>query len=194
MSHGLLIVAVSSSVHLWPNVPWRVVFLPAWIGNCLCVCVLILSWFASCPYVKLCMAEKQPRVGLSNPSILTEVLPDIVLSVAGVGFLLLLLISEVVLCQNLNYGQAVGQLYISKAVLFLLSLVAVLAVCHGTCTLYNSSLFVIVGAGLFCTVITAGITCCHAQSPIRALALIPPAFAVACLLGSAIHRLAGIRH
>jgi len=194
ISHGLLIVTVSSSAQLWPKVPWRVVFLPAWIGNCLCICTLILSWFVSCPYVKLCMAEKQPRIGLSNPSILTEVLPDIVLSIAGVAFLILLLTSEVVLCQNMEHGQAIGQMYISKAVLFLFSLVAVLAVCHGTCTLYNSSLFVIVGAGLFFTVITAGITCCQSGSPVQALALLPPAFAVACLLGSAIHRLAGIRH
>ena len=35
----------------------RLTFLPAWIGDAVCALLVILSWFASCPYIQLCLED-----------------------------------------------------------------------------------------------------------------------------------------
>jgi len=192
-AHGVLIMTVSSNLHRWPEVPWRLVFLPAWLGNACGIATLVASWFASCPYVKLCMAEKQPRVGMSNPSILTEVLPDIVLSFAGLGFLVLMLISEVVLCHNLSSIQA-GSCRTSPAAVILFSLVGVLAICHGTCTTYSSPLFISAGVGLLLTALTATFTACSAAQSTQALTFAPAVLAAAGLLVATLQHRSAVKH
>ena len=52
--------------------------------------VLVGGWVASCSYMKLCLDESNPLVEggrVHNPSLLTDVLPELIMSAFGLLFL-----------------------------------------------------------------------------------------------------------
>ncbi|CAJ1368458.1 unnamed protein product [Effrenium voratum] len=101
-SHGLLIVCASVALGWETNTSWWQIFSPAWLGDALCVVLVILSWFGSCPYIHLCLQERQARLGDNNPSILTDILPDIFMGVLSLVYLILALVAEILLCRYLD--------------------------------------------------------------------------------------------
>lgn len=133
---------------------WWLVFLPVWLGDTICLCMVILSWFASCPYIRLCMAERQARLGETNPSILTELLPEIVMAVLGLIFMVMALTAEILLCRYFDLQQR-GQdgTLVPSAVLFIV--LALLACCRGVCIRTNGEMFLLLGAGMLATTVVA---------------------------------------
>eukprot|EP00913_Durusdinium_trenchii_P026160 g24541.t1 len=95
--HGLLIISMSCQT----ATSWWLVFLPAWLGDALSLLLVVISWFGSCPYIHLCLQERQARLGDGNPSILTEILPDIFFGILSFIYLILALIGEILLCRYL---------------------------------------------------------------------------------------------
>eukprot|EP00435_Cladocopium_sp_Y103_P033800 s2068_g8.t1 len=82
---------------------WWLIFIPAWLGDFLSLLLVVLSWFGSCPYIHLCLQERQARLGDANPSILTEILPDIFFGVLSLIYILLALVAEILLCRHLQH-------------------------------------------------------------------------------------------
>eukprot|EP00931_Biecheleriopsis_adriatica_P047510 TRINITY_DN27396_c0_g1_i2.p1 TRINITY_DN27396_c0_g1~~TRINITY_DN27396_c0_g1_i2.p1 ORF type:complete len:336 (+),score=41.64 TRINITY_DN27396_c0_g1_i2:28-1008(+) len=103
-AHGLLVLSVSVALEHLDQVNWWLTFLPIWIGDALSFLLAVGSMFASFPYIKLCLVERSPRVN-DNPSMLTEVLPEIVLAIPGLLLLLLAFCSEYSLCGYLASAQ-----------------------------------------------------------------------------------------
>ncbi|CEL97175.1 unnamed protein product [Vitrella brassicaformis CCMP3155] len=134
-SHGLWLYALAlrqDGVISWR---WSYVFLPAWIGDVLCLAILLISWFASCPYIRLCLNEHTTRIGSDdNPSVLTEILPEIFLAMLGFFFVLLILASESLLCQFLASAQKSAML----VSMFVFG-VSLLCGCHGLCLKSDSA-------------------------------------------------------
>lgn len=186
-SHGILAILVSDALHDLQQASWWSLFLPIWVGDGLCAILIMVSWFASCPYVKLCLAERQPRLN-NNPSILTEILPEIVLSMASLVFLVLSFLGEYFLCLFLSSSQE-GHPHGLPALAVLLSLVAVMAMCHGALLLHNSALWMAVGFGLL--VSTAAFVLMHLNAQLKAQAFVaaPALVTVLVLLLAAAHRL-----
>lgn len=154
-SHGALIVTSSVTPPLMgEEADWWVIFLPVWLGNAACAVMIILSWFASCPYIQLCLGERQARLGDSNPSILTEIIPDIVMAIVGLMFILLLVIGETVLCQYIEraYHHKDAPRAASAVVLIL---VGFLTCCHGVCIVTHGAIYTCLGGGALATVILA---------------------------------------
>lgn len=162
-SHGVLVITSSMLLRegweLKDNSSWWIAFLPVWLGNFLCAVLIIYSWFASCPYIQLCLAERQARLGYANPSILTDILPQIVMAILGLFFIILSLVGEVLLCRYLeNLGRSSsGKLGDDSIVpsATVLMIVAMLASCHGVCIRTNGDYFNSVGFGALATFIAA---------------------------------------
>jgi len=103
-SHGALAIAISAMLGFEADLSWWAVFIPVWLGDTLSGTLCVLSWFASCPYIKLCLTEKTARSGDANPSILTDILPDIVWAILGLFFVCIALTGEVLYYQYLDAG------------------------------------------------------------------------------------------
>lgn len=186
LSHGLLVLLVSTALHDLEQASWWLLFLPVWVGHGLSAALVVASWFASCPYIKLCLRERQPRVG-DNPSILTEILPEMVLAIVGLLFLILLFTGEFELCRYLDSSQK-GTPRALPAAVTLLLLVAVLSVCQGALFLHNSPLFLSVGGGLLLAVVLFAAT--RDGSPaVQALSVLPVSAATLGLLSASLLRL-----
>jgi len=164
-SHGVLVITSSLSLREGWQVQskgdnsWWIIFLPVWLGNLLCCMLIIYSWFASCPYIQLCLTERQARLGYSNPSILTDILPEIVMAILGLIFILLALVGEVLLCRYLNNlgrdgSRRIGDDSLVPAAVVLM-IVAALGACHGVCIRTNGDYFNSLGFGALATFITA---------------------------------------
>jgi len=162
-SHGVLVITLSMLLRQGWEVrdvtSWWLAFMPVWLGNLLCAILIIYSWFASCPYIQLCLYERQARLGHSNPSILTDILPQIVMAVLGLIFIILSLTGEVLLCRYLanlggNSSGKFGHDSIVPSAIVLI-LVAMLASCHGVCIRTNGDYFNSVGFGALATFIAA---------------------------------------
>lgn len=182
LSHGLLVISVSSSLDSWDQAEPCKVFFPAWVGDAVCGLLLIYSWFASCPYIKLCLSERQPRVR-DGPSILTEILPEIVLAILGMFFLLLIFFSEFALCGYLKSAKTspTGEAHGLAAATVLLVIVGLLATCHGACLTHNSSLYLFVGTGVFASTLFFAATRSGSEGS-QALTIVPAAVGVVGLL------------
>jgi len=146
-SHGLVVVIVSTHLEQLDQFSWWTLFTPAWIGDALCSVFIVAAWFASCPYIQLCMSERAACVG-DHPSILTEVLPEIILAILTLPVLLLTFFSEYALCRLLESRKA-GKPVSLPTTTVLTSIVAILAICHGALLKHNSALFLIAGTA-FC--------------------------------------------
>eukprot|EP00392_Amoebophrya_sp_AT5.2_P000122 g122.t1 len=83
---------------------WATVFLPIFAFYPVGAVLLFLSWFLSCDYMKSCLRERRPQLlgSPDNPSLLTEVLPKIVVGILSVFFLLVTLIAEISICHLLT--------------------------------------------------------------------------------------------
>lgn len=186
-SHGVLVYIVSCFLDQLDEISWWLAFLPVWIGDGFCIMLLVLSWFASCPYIKLCVQERSQRVGANNPSLLTDILPDIVRSILGSIFVLLMLLAEIAFCAYLGSVQR-GRPYSLALSVIVISIVAFLAVCRGVLLTDESPVFIAVGIGMFASVVifavTRGMEAAH-----QAVTLVPVVLSVAGLLGTAIWNL-----
>lgn len=182
LSHGALVVSVSLSLDEWKEAEPYKLFAPAWVGDAVCGVLLIYSWFASCPYIKLCLSERQPRVR-DGPSILTEILPEIVLAILGMLFLLLIFFSEFALCGYLKSEQAhpIGEAHGLAAACILLVIVGLIAACHGACLTHNSSLYLFVGTSVLSSTLLFAVTR-SGNSFSQALTVIPAVIGVTGLL------------
>lgn len=153
-SHGALVITVSAALASESDPSWWIVFIPVWLGNLLCLVLIIASWFASCPYIQLCLSERQARLGDTNPSILTEILPDIVLAFLGLIFMALALTAEIMFCRYLSgVQQGETPAILPSAVVFIV--VSLLAACRGICIRTSSALFVFFACGVLATSIAA---------------------------------------
>mmetsp|Transcript_45929 Transcript_45929/g.84243 ORF Transcript_45929/g.84243 Transcript_45929/m.84243 type:complete len:386 (+) Transcript_45929:172-1329(+) len=148
-AHGALVASASLALAS-SDASWWAIFLPVWLGNLACIAIIVLSWFASCSYIQKCLEERQARYGEENPSILTELLPEIVLSILGLVFVIITLIGEILLCWHLAAEQRghESSLGVSAAVLMFSGFLAVL---HGVCVRSNGELFICAGGGVFLT-------------------------------------------
>mmetsp|Transcript_3528 Transcript_3528/g.6792 ORF Transcript_3528/g.6792 Transcript_3528/m.6792 type:complete len:317 (-) Transcript_3528:232-1182(-) len=178
LSHGLSVIVTSTSLKHLEEAHWWVLFSPVWVGYALCAVLVPASCCASLPYLQLCWLERNPRAGVgdNNPSALTEIIPEILLSVFGFFFLLLTFIGEFKLCGYLNAAR-LSKAYSLAAPAWLLCISALLAICQGILFTHNSPLFIFGGSGLFLTmVIFAATRGGSAES--QALAIVPAAVAV----------------
>jgi len=190
-SHGTLVMCVSAHLDNLAEASWGLMFLPVWIGDGTCFVLLILSWFASCPYIRQCLTEKALSLGTHNPSILTEVLPEIVLAFLGAFFVLLIFAGEYALYAYLDSEQR-GEPYSLVTSVLLISFVAILTICHGVCLVDDSVLFLAVGLSLLATIVLFAATR-EAEALHQAASLAPVAIAVACLLVAGVMRFATTR-
>jgi len=200
-AHGVLLVC--GSLHLSGKagrdsgdahitVSWWLVFLPAWLGDSICLGLVISSWFASCPYIRLCLAERQARLGEANPSILTELLPDIIMAVPGLLFMILALVAEILLCRYLDLKQngEEGTLLPSIVIFVLL---ASFACCRGICIRTDGELFVILGGGILATSMAALRVPEGMGSADAWILVLPALFSAAGFLLAVFLRLRGLR-
>jgi len=193
-SHGVFVLVVSISLDSLSEASWWLLFVPVWAGDALCSVLIVASWFASCPYIKICLAARQPRLGIENPSILTDILPDIVLAVVGLIFLLLIFFGEYALCTYLDSAQR-GKPRALLAAVVLLVIVSMLAICRGICLKHNSAHFIAVGAGLLMAVSAFVATRGEDVEPSsQALTALPAAACSVCFLSLSALRLCAIRH
>lgn len=179
-SHGVWALSISTSLEHLSEASWGVLFLPIWIGDALCAVLIIASWFLSCPYIKFCLEMRQQRRGINNPSILTEILPEILMAIASLFFLLIIFFGEYALFSYLESEQK-GHPHTLAVVVVLLGFSGTVAVCYGVIIVYNSMVHVAVGAGTLGTVV---VFACTRQSPVstQAFCLIPIACCVFGLL------------
>lgn len=186
--HGVFALTVSNHLDHLEEASWWLLFLPVWIGDALCAALVVASWFASRPYIRLCLVERAPRLG-SSPSILTEVLPDIVLAVLGFVFLLLIFLGEYSLCRFLDSQQRGVRRELASATC-LFAAVALLAICHGALLTHNSPAFLIMGSGLLLTALAFAATQgSGASSSGQAITVGPTIIAVAGLLVTSFRRM-----
>lgn len=190
VAHGLTCFAASVSLQDIESgtANWWLIFLPIWIGCACCLVLLIVSWFASCKYIKLCLSERVVRIN-DNPSILTEVLPDITTTIPGLIFLVLAFYSEFYLCEYLATSQA-GEPSSLTSYMVLSTCVALLSICQGTLFTENSALWISLGAGLLVSSLSFAASRGEQKSAfLQALIFLPFVLAVATLLTASIHRL-----
>jgi len=177
------------------GISWWTVFLPAWLGDAICVILIILSWFGSCPYIQLCLHERQARLGDTNPSILTEILPDIVMGILALVFMILALVAELLLCRYLNAvgsGEGLAPPLAPCGIFFLL--VSLLVCCRGVCIRTSGELFNFIGGGALATTVAA---LCLPDGPLGKsgwVLLVPWIFSAAGLFGASLMRLRRCRH
>lgn len=145
-SHGLLVITVSSALSNLGEASWFLLFTAAWVGDFLCMGLLVYSWFASCPYIKRCRNEGKVKIGI-YPSFLTEVLPEIVLSVLGLIFMIFVAIAEYLVCSYLDSVQQGKPKHVISSIVFL-CIVAFLTTCHGTLLTHNSALYLGIGGSV----------------------------------------------
>jgi len=186
-SHGVLVMIVSASLDHISEASWWTLFIPAWIGDALCVVLLILSWFASCPYIKLCISSRQPRMGNQNPSILTELLPGIFLAVLGLFFVIFVILGEYALCKYLMSANS-GMTHVwPVAVTFVI--LGLLAIAYGACLTHDSVLFSCVGGSLLMTTFLLAVTRNAQSSRARAVFFFPIAVGLLFIFLAVVHRL-----
>lgn len=179
-SHGLLAITIALA---WEaDLSWWGIFVPVWLGDIFSAVFCILSWFASCPYVKLCLSERQARCGDTNPSILTDILPDIVWAVLGLLFVCLSFVGEVLLCRYLDHGQRGEQqdLWPSACVFLIMGFLACL---RGILVSTSGEPFFIFGLAVLITTASA------LMRPAAWVLMLPSSFAAAALIGSSSRRL-----
>mmetsp|Transcript_117982 Transcript_117982/g.333719 ORF Transcript_117982/g.333719 Transcript_117982/m.333719 type:complete len:341 (+) Transcript_117982:130-1152(+) len=186
-SHGALLMSASVSLG-WAATSWWAVFAPAWLGNAICIVLVIYSWFASCPYVKLCLSEHQARLGDNNPSILTELFPEVIMAVLGFFFMLLVFAGEMLLCQYLDddrHGHSAN--LVPSAVLFIM--LSLCACCRGICIRNDGEFFTLLGAGAFATTVVALLLPAGYTGRSTWMLVLPPLVSVGGLIVISLQRL-----
>ncbi|CAE7696863.1 WRAP73 [Symbiodinium sp. CCMP2456] len=194
LAHGLLVVSIAASLETIEagHANWWLIFLPVWIGNAFCLLLLTFSWCASCPYIKRCLAERTPRLN-NHPSILTEILPEIVLTIPGLTFVVLAICAEHSFCAYLmSVQQGQPQSTTSCAVLF--SMIALLAVCQGALFRDNSVLWLSLGIGLFVSTIAFAVCEGDCPAPGKAVVVMPFWLSVLFLLLASVWRMRSYAH
>jgi len=148
-SHGVLIILASGALGWQMTTSWWIIFTPAWLGDFLCLLLVVLSWFGSCPYIQLCLHERQARLGDSNPSILTEILPDIFFGVLSLIYIIVTLVAEILLCRHLQHvWYSAEPMETPTACAVFLILVALLTCCRGICIYTSGEIFTLLGIGV----------------------------------------------
>merc|ERR1712232_1469563 len=147
---------------------------------------VVASYFASCPYIRFCVMERQPRLGDSAPSILTEILPEIVWGIPGLIFLIFVLTGEYSLCSYLDAVQHDRQRSLAvPATLLVIS--STCAFCNGLLLRTNSVFYITMGASVITALFALGASDGGSQLT-QAAVPAPAAAATACML------LAGLRN
>mmetsp|Transcript_62147 Transcript_62147/g.148239 ORF Transcript_62147/g.148239 Transcript_62147/m.148239 type:complete len:389 (+) Transcript_62147:178-1344(+) len=153
-AHGVLVasaaLAMACAAQEETSTSWWLIFLPAWLGNLACIGIVISSWFASCPYIQKCLEERQARYGEENPSILTELLPEIVLSIFGLLFLITTLVGEILFCWHLERERNGLSTSLARSASVLM-IAGFSAAVHGVIMRSNGELFMYAGGGVFMT-------------------------------------------
>ncbi|CAE7221988.1 unnamed protein product [Symbiodinium natans] len=180
--HGLLIISASMG---FQEVSWWLIFTPAWLGDTICLVLVVLSWFGSCPYVQSCLQERQARLGDANPSILTDILPDIVMGILSLVYMLLALLAELLLCRYLSeLSNGFDAAPVAPVVVFML--VSTLTCCRGVCIFTSSVLFCCIGLAALSTCV---LVLALPGQPTPWVLFVPWAAAVLCLLIAAVCQL-----
>eukprot|EP00439_Symbiodinium_sp_Y106_P083624 s1580_g23.t2 len=194
LAHGLLVVSIAASLETIEagQENWWLIFLPAWIGNACCLLLLTFSWCASCPYIKRCLAERTPRLH-NHPSILTEILPEIVLTIPGLTFVVLAICAEHSFCAYLMSVQQ-GQPQSTTGCAVLFSMLALLAVCQGALFRDNSVLWLSLGTGLLVSTIAFAVCEGDCSAPGKAVVVMPFWLSVLCLFLASVWRMRSYAH
>mmetsp|Transcript_121442 Transcript_121442/g.388405 ORF Transcript_121442/g.388405 Transcript_121442/m.388405 type:complete len:451 (-) Transcript_121442:80-1432(-) len=199
-SHGALAVSASACSASGADASWWAIFAPVWLGDAFSALCCIGAWFASCPYIQLCVAERQARHGDSNPSILTEILPDIVWAIFGLVFVCLDFFGQILFCRYLDdawrssdgRGDAPAEALWPSALVFIV--VSVFACFRGICIRPNGEHFGFSGAGVLATILLALNLPGGLESGEGWVLVAPSALSAAGLLIFSIWRLRSFRH
>lgn len=153
-AHGALIVSASLALGWERQFSWWAVFTPVWLGDALCLVLIVLSWFASVPYIKLCLSQSQARLGDHNPSILTDILPSIFMGILSFFFMIFALVSEILLCSFLDRLKSRQAPSLMPCVVFLV-ITSLLACCRGVCISTSSEVFAFLGSSAIAMALAA---------------------------------------
>lgn len=154
-AHGALIVSASLALGWESQISWWAVFTPVWLGDALCLVLIVLSWFASVPYIKLCLSQSQARLGDHNPSILTDILPSIFMGILSFFFMIFALVSEILLCSYLDRLESRQEAPSLMPCVVLLVITSLLACCRGVCISTSSEVFAFLGSGAIAMALAA---------------------------------------
>mmetsp|Transcript_19355 Transcript_19355/g.46592 ORF Transcript_19355/g.46592 Transcript_19355/m.46592 type:complete len:332 (-) Transcript_19355:18-1013(-) len=176
--HAIFLLLVCIKVDN-PTMAWGAAFTVVFIGDAISGLLLMCAWFVSWPYIKMCLHERQTKVGVDQPSILTEVLPEIVLAMLGFVFVIVLVVAEAVLYHFLGAdNNSPGPL---EGMLFTISLLcgARAVAMRAQAALYG----VLSLAGL----VTACLMLVYPGHSVGEAALIPGNFAVVLFIAKLVH-------
>jgi len=147
--HGLSVLFASRDLKTLDKDSWGWLFVPIWLGNFLCICLLIWSVRASCPYIRRCQGAGRVRLGI-YPSILTDIFPTIFLNIVSVIVMLLLTSGEWTLKQYLATDNSRR---LTESTVFLI-IVCLFTTCVGSLLTHNSPLYLSLASAVFVALVT----------------------------------------
>eukprot|EP00397_Hematodinium_sp_SG-2012_P032973 GEMP01035165.1.p1 GENE.GEMP01035165.1~~GEMP01035165.1.p1 ORF type:complete len:343 (+),score=29.42 GEMP01035165.1:92-1030(+) len=189
-THGALLCNLGSYLDSSEKTDWLWVFFPAWLGNSLTAVLLVVSWFASCPYIKLCLNEHLPQVN-ENPSILTEVFPNICMAVMGLLFVICMIIMEYMLCDFLMYRGTAEEAHYEKALVATSTICCLMCLLHSVCLKRNTPLYAVASATGLSTIVV--LECAHLSVSFLSIAMFPLVGGVGAALYFSIRELRSIK-
>eukprot|EP00397_Hematodinium_sp_SG-2012_P052935 GEMP01062893.1.p1 GENE.GEMP01062893.1~~GEMP01062893.1.p1 ORF type:complete len:358 (-),score=28.91 GEMP01062893.1:304-1284(-) len=203
-THGALLCNLGSYLDSSEKTDWLWVFFPAWLGNSLTAVLLVVSWlqcrkrrrsentrrFASCPYIKLCLNEHLPQVN-ENPSILTEVFPNICMAVMGLLFVICMIIMEYMLCDFLMYRGTSEEAHYEKALVATSTICCLMCLLHSVCLKRNTPLYAVASATGLSTIVV--LECAHLSVSFLSIAIFPLVGGVGAALYFSIRELRSIK-
>lgn len=178
-THGVLLCNLGSYLDSPEQPSWEWAFMPAWLGNSLTALLLIFSWFASCPYIKLCLDEHQPQVN-ENASILTEVFPSICMAVMGFLFVIGVIIMEYSFCEFLTHRGTKNEAHYENALVATSMTCFSLCLLHSACIKRNTPLYGTISITGLTTILV--LECVHLSPHFASVAMVPLMFGLAAAL------------
>uniref|UniRef100_A0A0G4HWL5 Uncharacterized protein n=1 Tax=Chromera velia CCMP2878 TaxID=1169474 RepID=A0A0G4HWL5_9ALVE len=115
-SHALLFVNVGLKLRGEGFRTFGQAFVITLTGIVVTACFLIVSWFASCRYIRSCVRQSTTRNGDENPSVLTEILPLILISLIAFLWIWIVFTGEFLLADfldSLERGDVYGLISLS---------------------------------------------------------------------------------
>mmetsp|Transcript_1683 Transcript_1683/g.3980 ORF Transcript_1683/g.3980 Transcript_1683/m.3980 type:complete len:353 (-) Transcript_1683:59-1117(-) len=132
------------------DMSWWPAFAFAFMGDAAALGCLVASWFVSCPYVKLCLQERQPKVGVDCPSILTDIFPEIILAFFGALFMIFIFVTEFLVFSHLTADGGTSKVVGVNACLAIIGLVCII---HAVLLRPQAALFGFVGLDIWVTLV-----------------------------------------
>jgi hypothetical protein len=137
------------------------------------------------------MEQRQIRLGSSlNPSLLTDILPDIVMSVFALIVILLALVGELLLCRYFvgvsRSPPSEKESFVPSAIVFVL--VSLLIGCHGVCFKTMGDYLLPLSCGAIATIVVTLCVPGHVSGSCNWVILLPSPFGVLGILVATVRR------